>query len=213
MAYIGTNVTVSVQQTLGSALPTPSGVTKANPGVVTSASHGLANGDIVVFTSVTGGMVQLHGQACRVANVTTNTFELEGLDTSSYDTWTTGTVKEVTAFSTLSSAQNITMPNPAPNKIDITTLIDKVKQYTYGLADAPDGQITGLFNPSGTAEGLVRTATKSNATMVFKVAFTNLTAIFNANVSGGTGFDLQTNQAAQASISFTPVGDVQYYAS
>jgi hypothetical protein len=198
MAYIGTNVTVSVQSTLGSAL-TVTAVTKANPGVATSTGHGLSNGDVVVFTAA-AGMVQLNGQAVRVANVAANTFELEGLDTSSYDTWTAGTAKEVSAFQTYSSAQNITMPNPAPNKIDITTLIDKVKQYTYGLADAPDGSITGLFNPSGAAEILVRTATKSNATMVMKVAFTNLTAIFNANVSGGT-----------ATTSFTPVGDVMYY--
>lgn len=210
MAFIGTNVTVSVQQTLGSALPTISAVTKANPGVATSTAHGLSNGDIVVFT-VTAGMVQLHGQAVRVANVAANTFELEGLDTTDYDTWTAGSAQEVTAFQTLSSAQNITMPNPAPNKIDITRLIDKVKQYAYGLADAPDGSVTGLFNPAGTAEALIRAATKANDTMVWRVAFTNLTAIFNANVSGGTGFDLQTNQAAQATISFTPVADVMYY--
>lgn len=210
MAILGTNVTVSVQQTLSANLPTVSAVTKASPGVATSTAHGLANGDIVVFT-VSGGMVELDGQAVRVANVAANTFELEGLDTTSYSTWTAGTAKEVTAFSTLSSAQNVTAPNPAPNKIDITTLIDKVKQYAYGLTDAPDGSITGLFSPTGTAEGLIRTATKANSALVIKIAFTSLTAIFNANVSGGSGFDLQTNAAATATVSFTPIKDIMYY--
>jgi hypothetical protein len=212
MAILGTNVTLSVQQTLDSAL-TVTAVTKASPGVATSAAHGLSNGDIVVFT-VAGGMVQLDGQAVRVANVATNTFELEGLDTTDYDTFTAGTCQQVTAFQTLSSAQNVTMPNPAPNKIDITTLIDKQKQYAYGLSDAPDGSITGLFNPTGTAEGLIRTATKGNDEMVMKIVFASgLTAVFNANVSGGQGFDLQTNAAATSTVSFTPVRDVMYYAS
>ena len=213
-AIVGTNVTVSVQSTLGGAL-TVSAVSVDSNGLATATStaHGLSNGDVVVFT-VAGGMVQLDGQAVRVANVATNTFELEGLDASGYDTWTSGTCKKVTAFSTLSSAQNITMPNPAPAKLDATTLIDKQKQYVYGLPDAPDGSIVGLFNPTGTAEGLIRTATKGNDTLVIKAVFASgLTMISNANVSGGQGFDLQTNAVATATISFTPKADVMYYAS
>lgn len=212
MAILGTNITVSVQSTLGSPL-TVSAVSKANPGVATSTAHGLSNGDIVRF-DISGGMVELDGQAVRVANVAANTFELESLDTSDYSTYTSGTCTEVTAFSTLADAQQITMPNPTPAKIDITTLVDKVKQYAYALPDAPDGSVSGLFNPTSTAYGLIRTATKGNDEMVWKVVFASgLTAIFNSNVSGGTGFDLQTNQAATATISFTPIKDVMYYAS
>lgn len=211
MAIIGTNVTVSVQQTLASAKQA-SAVTLANPGVVTATAHGYSNGDFVVAT-VTAGMVELDGQVVRVSAAATDSFTLEGLDTSAYSAVVAASTsfKKVTAFQTFSSAQNVTMPNPAPNKIDITTLIDKTKQYTYGLADAPDGTVSGLFSPTGTAEGLIRTATKTNAAMVVKIAFTSLTAVMNANVSGGTGFELQTNQAATATTSFTPIKDVMYY--
>lgn len=211
-AIIGTNVTVEVQQTLDSA-KTITALTKASPGVATSTSHGFSNGDIVVFT-VSAGMVELDGQAVRVANVTTNTFELEGLDTSAYSTWSAGTCKEVTAFQTFASAQNITMPNPAPAKIETTTLIDKTKQYQYGLPDAPDGTISGLFNPGGAAEALVKAATKANTPLVFRVTYSDSRkSVFNANVSGGTGFDLQPNAAATAQTAFTPVKDVMHYAT
>lgn len=211
-AIIGTNLRVEVQQTLDSA-KTVSGLTKANPGVATSTSHGFSNGDVVVFT-VTAGMVELDGQAVRVANVTTNTFELEGLDTSAYSTWTAGTCKEITAFQTMSSAQNITLPNPAPAKIETTTLIDKTKQYQYGLPEAPDGTISGLFVPDGAAEALIRAATKANTPLVFRLTYSDSRkSIFNANVSGGTGFDLQPNAAATATVSFTPVKDVMHYAT
>lgn len=213
-AIVGTNVRVQVQQTLG-ANRTPSAIAVDSNGLatVTDNAHGFANGDIIVF-SVSGGMVQLDGQAVRLSGVTTNTYDLEGLDCSDFDAWTTGTANKVTAFQTLSSAQNITMPNPAPTKLDKTTLLDKVKQYVYALPDAPDGTITGLFNPTGTAEGLIRTATAGNDTMVWKVVFASgITAIFDANVSGGTGFDMQTNAVATAQVAFTPRGQVMYYAS
>ncbi len=211
-AIIGSNVRVEVQQTLGSPI-TVSAVTKANPGVVSATAHGLSNGDVVVFT-VTDGMVELDGQAGRVANKTTDAFEIEGLDTSSYSTFTAGTCKKVTAFQTLAAAQNISMPNPAPQKIDITTLIDKTKQYTYGLPEAPEGTIAGIFNPAGTAEGLIKAATKANTPLVFRLTYSDSRkSLFNANVSGGTGFDLQPNAAATAQTSFTPVKDVMHYAT
>lgn len=71
-------------------------VTKANPGVVTAASHGFSNGQQVYITGVTG-MVELndHIVPYTVANVTTNTFELktyEGapVNTSGYTTYISG---------------------------------------------------------------------------------------------------------------------------
>ena len=69
-------------------------ITKANPGVVTSATHGFANGDTVVISGVVG-MTQVNGKRFKVANVATNTFELQDIDgnnvnTSSYTTYVSG---------------------------------------------------------------------------------------------------------------------------
>lgn len=212
MAIIGTNVLVEVQKTLGSPL-TVSSVTKANPGVASSTLHGLSNGDVVVFT-VTAGMVELDKQAVRVANVTTDTFELEDLDTTLYSTWSSGTAKEVTVWSTLSNATNVSMPDPTPAKIDTTRLIDKAKQYVFGLPDAPDGSIQSLFQPTLEAVTLIKAATKNHTDMVMRINFAGgEKTIFNSQVSGGAGFDLQPNAVATAAIAFTPQGDVMHYAS
>jgi|TARA_R100001015_G_scaffold7310_1_gene2834 hypothetical protein len=75
---------------------TISAITKANPGVVTATSHGYSNGDHVIISSV-GGMVEVNGKTFKVANVTTNTFELQNVDgqnvnTSSFTTYTSGGV-------------------------------------------------------------------------------------------------------------------------
>jgi len=75
---------------------TITGITKANPGVVTSTAHGFSNGDTVVISGVVG-MTQVNGKRFKVANVAANTFELQDIDgnnvnTSSYTTYSSGGV-------------------------------------------------------------------------------------------------------------------------
>ena len=55
------------------------GITQANPGVVTSTAHGYSNGNTVVISGVVG-MTQVNGKRFKVANVATNTFELQDID-------------------------------------------------------------------------------------------------------------------------------------
>ncbi|QDP49234.1 MAG: hypothetical protein Tp1100DCM1099271_44 [Prokaryotic dsDNA virus sp.] len=57
---------------------TISGITQANPAVVTATSHGYTNGDEVIITGVVG-MTEVNGKRFKVANKTTNTFELQTL--------------------------------------------------------------------------------------------------------------------------------------
>lgn len=70
------------------------GITKANPAVVTSASHGLSNGDRVKLIDV-GGMSEVENITFLVASAATNTFALTDLqgnniNSSSYTTYTSG---------------------------------------------------------------------------------------------------------------------------
>jgi len=66
-----------------------SAITKANPAVVTTATHGYSNGDHVWINDV-GGMTELNGRRFTIANVTSTTFELSGVDSSNYTTYTSG---------------------------------------------------------------------------------------------------------------------------
>jgi len=70
------------------------GITAANPAVVTIAGHGYANDDEVAIASV-GGMTELNGRNFKVANVTANTFSLKYMDgtavnSSSFTAYTSG---------------------------------------------------------------------------------------------------------------------------
>lgn len=63
--------------------------TKANPCVITSTAHGLANGQKVYISSV-GGMTQINNLVFTVAGGTTNTFQLSGVNSTAYTTYTSG---------------------------------------------------------------------------------------------------------------------------
>ena len=101
MARIGTNMTVQVESVAETAFTNISGITKADPGEVTTATaHGLSTGDILKFAA-SAGMVELDGQLTRITTTATNTFTLESLDTTDYSTFTAGSYEEISAWHTL----------------------------------------------------------------------------------------------------------------
>jgi len=71
------------------------GATKANPIVITAVGHGLSNGDYVDFSDIKG-MTELNGFRGKVANKTTDTFEIVNMDNdtnidgTSYNTYKSG---------------------------------------------------------------------------------------------------------------------------
>lgn len=65
------------------------GATQANPVTVTATAHGLSNGDTIIPANV-GGMTELNGNNYTIANVTANTFELSGIDGTSFTAYTSG---------------------------------------------------------------------------------------------------------------------------
>jgi hypothetical protein len=58
-------------------------ITNANPAVVTSPGHRYANGQRLKLF-VAAGMIELNNTFVTIANVTTNTYELSGVNTTSY---------------------------------------------------------------------------------------------------------------------------------
>jgi hypothetical protein len=61
------------------------GITQADPGVITSNSHGFSDGD-EIFVDAIVGMTELNGRNYRVDNATTNTFTLTDLFGNDIDT-------------------------------------------------------------------------------------------------------------------------------
>jgi len=102
-------------QVLDATDKTITGVTQANPGVITSASHGFSNGDEIYIDAI-AGMTELNGRNYLVANVTTNTFTVQDLfgnniDTTAFTAYTSG--------GTATEIYNIATPYAAADLFDI----------------------------------------------------------------------------------------------
>ncbi len=106
-----TNVGVAMASSAGlGAAVSVSGITKANPAVLSYTGTDPSNGDVVMLS--VSGMTQVNRRLFKVANVNTtaNTFELQGEDSTAYSTLAASgnsfqLVTFNTSFSTLSEPQ------------------------------------------------------------------------------------------------------------
>jgi hypothetical protein len=83
---------------VNSAPTSITGITKANPAVVTAPGHTFVNGDLVLISDVLG-MTEINNTeatAYTVAGVSGNTFQLSGIDSTSFTTYISGgTVEDI----------------------------------------------------------------------------------------------------------------------
>jgi len=160
---------------------TITGITAANPGVVTASSHGYSNGDHVWINSVVG-MTEVNGRRFVVANKTTHTFDIV-IDTSGYTAYASaGVAQKVYEISTnytsaqvfdLQFAQSadtmyIVHPSHEPSKLartgHTTWTLTEVDFQVGPFLDT--NTTTTTFTTSATTVGTGRTLTASATTGV-----------------------------------------------
>ncbi|MDH4049990.1 MAG: hypothetical protein OEU93_00320 [Rubrivivax sp.] len=165
---VGRDCKIEVALTFDTPL-TVSAVTLASPGEATSTAHGLTDGEAGYF-SVSAGMVELDEQAVIVDNVATDTFELAGLATTTYSTWSAGTFTAAATWGTVSEASGYTVGGGASSPLDDTRLTDVKTRNVAGLLASQDVTIT-VRNPvtSGAALALIEAAARTSTACLFKI--------------------------------------------
>jgi hypothetical protein len=165
---VGRDCKIEVALTFESA-STVTALTKADPGVATSAAHGHTVGDVGFFT-VSAGMVEIDGQAAFVSAQDTNTFTLANLKTTNYSTWSAGTFTAAATWGTLSEAAGYNVGGGAANQLDDTRLMDQKTRNVAGLL-APQDVTIDIRNPEsqGTALDFIETAARDGTSCLFKI--------------------------------------------
>ncbi len=170
------------------------GITQANPGVVTtSLAHGYANGDTVIINGVVG-MTEINGRRFLVNNVTATTFELQDTDGVNFDT------SGFTAYGSAGTAvrvYEIVSPYTEDQLFDIqtaqsadvlfTVLRDVQQQKVQRFGDT-DWTISAIDTVGGPYQPInLDTAHTMNAsaTTGAGITITSSTAYFNADMVGG----------------------------
>ncbi len=205
-------VQVDMQSAIGAALVV-SAVTKANPGVATSTAHGLANGDYVVLQEVQG-MTQINNRLFRVAGVTTNTFNLDGEDTTLFDTYISGNAYKVTFGTSFSTLLDINVSGGEYSPIDTTTIHDRQATSIPGIPSALELTSNSFWDVSDVGLVAAKKASDLKALRAFKLTFQNGQKFL---VNGYIGASLSPTGSAQdkvtTSIKISANGPSTVYAS
>jgi hypothetical protein len=171
-------VAIAVQSALAAA-DTITGITKASPGVVTSTAHGISNGAFVLL-EVTG-MTQVNDRVFRVANVTADTLELEGEDTTNYDTFVSGTAKEITFGTSMATVTGLTAAGGEFEYDDVTTIHTDVRTEAPTVASAARYTFENLFDLADPALIALKAASDAKTKRAIRITFANAQKlVFNA---------------------------------
>lgn len=206
-------VAIAMQSALGANL-TITGITKASPGVVTtSAPHGLSNGDFVVVS--VQGMWQINSRVFRVTGASGSTFNLEGEDTTNYDTFASGTANKITFGTSITTATNLNVTGGGFEMLDTTTIHANQKSSIPGLPDPTNYELENIWDVSDAGLIALKAAYDAQGKRAFKFTFGNggQIMVFNgypgANLApGGSAQQLVTTKAV-----ITADGSPTYYAS
>lgn len=203
----GRGVRVEIAATY-SAAKVVTAVTLANPGVATSAAHAMAN-DTVGYWSGVAGMAQLEGQATRVKNQATNTFELQGLNTTNYSAFAAGNFTPVATWATLSEATSYSIGGGAAEKLDVTRLIDITKQEEQGLLPVSNVSMNVIAQDTPSASMLLlESAVQTQGAVVVRITLPNgAVRVYRAEPSL-PGEDVQQGQVGTGSLDMAVKGFV-----
>lgn len=207
-------VQIAVQSALSTAQAI-SGITKASTGVATYAGADPANGSYLYLSDILG-MYQLDDRIIRAANTSTgsDTTELEGENTSGYDTFVTGNLQVVTFGASLQIVTDLQASGGDFNKIDVTTVHDLVRKEIPGAANPISYTGSCIWDPADAGFAALKAAADNKEKRGIKVTFANgRIAVF----TGYIGFTGLPTGAAQDKVvtpfSIDMFGRPTYYTS
>jgi hypothetical protein len=209
------NVQIAIQSALASAV-TLSGITKANPGVLSWASGtDPVNGDYLYLSSIQG-MNQMDEKVVRAANVNGagNTAEAEGVDTTLYNTFSSGQFQVITFGTSLSIALEFSGSGGDFEQIDVTTVHDLVRKQIPGAANPIVYNGTCIWDPADAGFAALKAASDAKAKRAMRITFADgAKAVFTGYI-GFTGIPVGQNQnRVETPLTITMFGTPTFYAS
>lgn len=166
--FHGSQIAVLVGFADDSPAPAITGVTQANPAVVTDAGHALEDGDVIEISGVVG-MTELNGGRFIVEVLTSSTFALRGVDSTGYGAYTSGGTYQEAQFSNFCNLTNYNQQGGSSPEIDTTALCSTAQEYLLGLPDFGTTQIDFNFVRDSAIELALYDAYKDGSLIAVRV--------------------------------------------
>jgi hypothetical protein len=161
------NVAVAMQSALGAAI-TVTAITKATEGVV-AATNTLANGEFVLLT--VNGMWQVNDMVARVKAVSGSGFTLEGIDTTLFDTFTSGSAQKITFGVSVTTATEVSPSGGEFDFIPTTTIHAAQKTQIPGTPTAGVYTFTNIWDISDAGLLAIKAASDTQTKRAVKFTF------------------------------------------
>lgn len=206
------NVAIAMQSAIAAA-KTITAITKATEGAVSCTGNGYSNGDYVRILAQ--GMFQVNDIVARVKTAATDSFVLEGVDTTLFDTFTSGTAEKITFGTSITSATSISNSGGGFDFVNTTTIHGNAKTQVPGLPNPATFTFENIWDVADAGLLAMKTASDSQAEEAFK--FTIGTGGQIMVFVGYVGANLLPGGSAQGLITCNTVitmnGTPTYYAS
>jgi hypothetical protein len=205
---------MSIGSTYGSPI-TITALSNASTAVATATGHGLADGDYIVITS---GWSKINGKVFRVASAATNTFALEGLDTTSTTLYPagqgTGSVREVTAWSQIQQILT-SATNGGEQQFREYQFLESDSQTRIPTVKSAAGlTLTIGDDPSLPGYGVISAANDDRAARAVKVDLANGSKIlYNAFISLNRTPSLTVNELMASEVTLSFINEPVRYTS
>lgn len=140
------------------------------PTIITSAAHGLGNGDVVTIASV-GGITGMNGNSYVIKNVTTNTFAVEF--NSVGGTYTSGGTATPVTWTAIGNMISFDGFDGESSEIDTTNLSSVAKESITGLQDFGGFSLEWDVDFGDAGQAAMKVAQASGAKKDFKLTYPN----------------------------------------
>lgn len=185
------------------AAKTITAATNAAPGVFTSAAHGYTNGDIVLLE--VQGMTEVNGRLFKLVSIATDTFRIadvdgtNGIDTTSYGVFSSGTAKKVTLGTTITGVQDFSPSGGDIKTVPTTTVNDTQDSEIVVGATAMSYNLTMQWDPSSTAQQAMISSFQTRANKGYKILWPDGAYVLFYGTVGYTGAPGGGNQGVTTS--------------
>lgn len=145
--FHGSEIRVLAGFTADSPAPAITGITSANPAVVTCSGHGLEDGDVVKITGVVG-MTQVNNGVFVVTVLSSSTFELTGVNSTGYTAYASGGTFQVADMQNFCELTTYTRTGGTSPEVPKTSLCSTAQEFFLGLPDFGTTQLDYNFAPT-----------------------------------------------------------------
>jgi hypothetical protein len=215
MAQVPTGTLFFIATAYGAVKPVTI-VTNATEAVVTAVAHGYANGDIVEITS---GWGRINRRNFRIKSSTTDSFVLEGQDTTNTTFFPAGTgigsVRKITTFTQITQVMNPASSGGDPKTVNFK-YVESDSEYSINDGFAATGYTMNLdADAIGTAGyTALKSLTEVQTDTCLKMLSRSGATLYQpCTVALNEAVKLQDGQINQVSVAFNGNNRLTRYAS